>query len=87
MAAGCVVVGSATPPVQEVIRDGENGWLVDFHDPAAIASRVVDVLARYGEQGPIRLAARRTIVDDYDLHTVCLRAQLQLIRTARHRWA
>ena len=87
MAAGCVVVGSATPPVQEVIRDGENGWLVDFHDPATIASRVIDVLARYGEQGPIRLAARRSIIDDYDLRAVCLPAQLQLIRTARQRWA
>ena len=30
MAAGCVVVGSATAPLKEVIRDGENGVLFDF---------------------------------------------------------
>jgi len=33
MAAGCLIVGSATPPVQEVIADGENGVLVDFFAP------------------------------------------------------
>ena len=40
MACGCLVVGSATPPVQEVIRDRENGLLVDFFSTAAIADRI-----------------------------------------------
>jgi glycosyltransferase involved in cell wall biosynthesis len=29
MASGCLIVASATPPVLEVLRDGENGFAVD----------------------------------------------------------
>jgi len=30
MSAGCVIAGSKTQPVEEVVRRGENGLLVDF---------------------------------------------------------
>ena len=45
MSAGCLVVGSRTPPVEEVIRDGENGLLVDFFSPQGIAARVDEALS------------------------------------------
>jgi len=48
MAAGCLVVDSKTAPVEEVIRDGENGVLADFFKPEDIAERVVEALAGYG---------------------------------------
>ena len=38
MAAGCCIVASATPPVQEVLRHGETAELVDFFDPQAQAA-------------------------------------------------
>lgn len=83
MSAGCLVVGSKTSPVEEIIRDGENGLLVDFFSAAEISERVVEVLAA-GRDGyaDIRQNARRTIVDKYDLKTICLPAQLQLLKTA-----
>lgn len=67
MAAECLVIGSATPPVTEVIEDGRNGLLVDFFSPEDIAARVCEALARPEKFDPIRQAARRTVVDRYAL--------------------
>jgi glycosyltransferase involved in cell wall biosynthesis len=78
MALGACIVGSATPPVQEVIRDRENGLLVDFFSPAAIAEAVVAVLADPGAVAPLRDAARDSALA-YDLKRVCLPAHLRLI--------
>ena len=39
MATGCLVLGSETDPVREFITEGDNGFLVDMRDPAAIADR------------------------------------------------
>ena len=77
MSAGCLVLGSRTPPVEEVIRDGENGLLTDFFSPAAIAERVDQALAM--DQRPLRRFARHTAVARYDLKRVCLPAQLELV--------
>jgi glycosyltransferase involved in cell wall biosynthesis len=79
MSAGCLVVGSRTPPVEEVIQDGINGILVDFFSPNDIAQRVVEALEDVHRHDEIRHNARRTIVDRYDLRTICLPAQLSLV--------
>lgn len=36
MAAGCAMVASSTPPVQEFIKNNTNGLLVDFSTPASL---------------------------------------------------
>ena len=78
MAAGCVVVASNTPPVTEVITDGENGLLVDFFSPSKVAARVVEVLSRPGEYQDLRRKARQTILDRYALRDM-LPTQLKMI--------
>jgi glycosyltransferase involved in cell wall biosynthesis len=72
MSLGCCVVGSSTPPVQEVITHGQNGLLVDFFDPKAIAQQVCEVLARPKDHQALRLAARAHVVRHYDYQKVCL---------------
>ena len=78
MACGCAVVGSDTAPVREVIRDGQNGLLVDFFSPGDLAAAVAEMLndregaAAFGE------AARRTVERTYDLNA-CVSRQLALM--------
>ena len=85
MSAGCLIIGSRTPPVEEVIRDGENGLLVDFFSPAAIAEKVDQALAM--DQRPIRNLARATAVARYDLKRVCLPAQLRVVEALQRQRA
>jgi len=79
MSAGCLVVGSATPPVAEVIDEGKSGRLVDFFDVGALTDTVAECLARPQHHESLRAAARRAAVERYDLATVCLPQQLDLI--------
>jgi glycosyltransferase involved in cell wall biosynthesis len=79
MSAGCLVVGSRTPPVEEVLRGGENGFLVDFFSPEAIASTVDSALS-HPDAEAVRQRARQTVVERFDLRRVCLPAQLEMVK-------
>ncbi len=79
MAAGALVIGSATPPVEEVLRDGDNGLLVDFFSPAAIVAAVCRGLDHPDRMQALRERARATIVERYDLTRICLPRHLALI--------
>ncbi|MEA3193571.1 MAG: hypothetical protein QOD26_1904 [Betaproteobacteria bacterium] len=85
MSAGCLVVGSRTPPVQEVIRDGENGLLTDFFSADEIASKVDQALSI--DSSELRQKARRTIVENYDLKRICLPAQLAMVEALKRQGA
>jgi glycosyltransferase involved in cell wall biosynthesis len=79
LSAGCLVVGSRTPPVEEVIEHGANGLLVNFFDTAALANSVVECLANPKHFTALRAAARRTAIERYDLAQICLPQQVQLV--------
>ncbi|HQU17114.1 MAG: glycosyl transferase family 1 [Chromatiales bacterium 21-64-14] len=82
MACGCLVIGSRTPPVMEVIEENRNGLLVDFFSPEAIAGKIVSALKDPATYTQLREHARRTVVENYDLDSKCLPAQLGLLKTA-----
>ncbi len=67
MAAGCAIVGSATPPVTEVLVDGHNGLAVDFFSVQDIADRVDSILDDPDRRADLRAAARRTAEADFAL--------------------
>lgn len=72
MAAGCLIVGSATPPVEEVITEGETGLLAGFHDPAGLAERILEGLAEPRRFADLRQAARALVCRRFDFRSVVL---------------
>ncbi len=58
MAAGCCIVASDTPPVREVLRDGESGVLVDFFSPEHQADAVEELLTSSSRRRSLANAAR-----------------------------
>ena len=79
MSVGCLIVASDTDPVREQIKHGENGLLVDFFDPAALADTVAQAIEKREELRPLRHAARQHIVKHHDLNTICQPAQMALL--------
>lgn len=67
MSTGCVVIGSKTAPVQEVIQHGRNGYLIDFFKSDELASAVSKVLQHRSDQQQIRLQAREDMKSKYDV--------------------
>jgi glycosyltransferase involved in cell wall biosynthesis len=78
MAAGCIVIGSRTPPVEELIEHGRNGVLVDFFSATELAETVSMVLAKPHDFAVLRHQARETILQGYSLAT-CLPRQLSIV--------
>jgi glycosyltransferase involved in cell wall biosynthesis len=81
LASGCLVVGSETPPVLEVLRNRVNGLTVDFFSPAALAESVESVLEEPERMQKLRAAARDTAVKGYDLKKVLIPQWLRLFDT------
>jgi glycosyltransferase involved in cell wall biosynthesis len=79
MASGCAIVGSATPPVEEVLQNGVNGLLVDFFSTDGIADRVDQVLDHADRMQEMRDAARATAIRNFDLKTRIMPSWLQLM--------
>jgi len=78
MSCEALVIGSATAPVQEVIKHGHNGLLVPFNDPDQLATQIIKVLSMPKKFSPLRKAARQTVIKHFELSD-CLKQQIALI--------
>jgi glycosyltransferase involved in cell wall biosynthesis len=79
MSAGCLIVGSDTLPVRELIEDGRNGLMTDMNNIDALADRIEEALDRRDSLAHIRANARQTILDRFALRDLLPR-HLQLMR-------
>lgn len=72
MSMEATIVASDVAPVREVVTHDETGLLVDFFDPHALATQVIEVLdtpSKFAHLGP---AARAHVVEHYDFLTKSL---------------
>lgn len=69
MSMGCAIVASDTAPVSEVIAHDEQGLLVDFFSPSALAAAVQQLLSDEAHRARLGSSARKKIVEEYDLKT------------------
>lgn len=81
MAVGALVVGSNTAPVKEVIEHGRNGLLVDFFDQESLIDTVCDAIHNPRKYQPLRIEARNTAVSCYDIKSICLPKQIDLVKS------
>ncbi len=82
MAAGAMVIGSDTQPVQEVIADGVCGRLVGFFDVAGWSQALIAALADPDGHAHMRHAARSRVIAEYDLHRICLPRLIDFVEGA-----
>ncbi len=76
MSVGCAIVASKTAPVEEVIVHGVNGVLVDFFDKERLTQEIIKLLDNPNLRQEMGQAARRTIINNYDLKSICLPKQI-----------
>ena len=67
MATECVMIGSNTPPVMEVLEHERNGLVVDFYNHMEIADWVDKIFAHPQRMKHLGKAARETILDTFAL--------------------
>jgi glycosyltransferase involved in cell wall biosynthesis len=80
IAAGMLVVGLRTPPVERIISDGKTGHLVDFFDRPGWCAALAEAQVRPEDFQAMREAGRARIRDRYDMRSVCLPQQTALLK-------
>lgn len=67
MSSGCLVVGSSTAPVCEVIEHEKNGLLANFFDAQDIVRKIEQAMEQEEPMKRLRINARKTIQQRYSL--------------------
>ncbi|WP_407493935.1 glycosyltransferase [Pseudooceanicola sp. MF1-13] len=77
MSCEAAIVASSTPPVLEALEHDKTARLVDFFDGDALVDQAVSLLEDADARARLGAAARKHIVQTYDLRRHCLPKQLE----------
>ena len=81
MSMGAAIVASATQPVEEYMKDGENGLLFDFFDVESLSELVIKLLADPKERSRLGKNARDFAISQLDLTDQCLPKQISWVES------
>ncbi len=70
MSCGAVVLGSDTPPVAEMVTEGQTGLLSNFFDVGTLVTKATAVLRDPAAYRPLGRAAERLVAEKYSLEAV-----------------
>lgn len=73
MVAGLPCISTRVGVVPEVIRHGQEGWLLPVRDPSALGAALRDALSRRATLPAIGAAARRAVARQFDIDEVARR--------------
>jgi hypothetical protein len=79
MSAGCLVIGSDTAPVREVIDPDANGILVPFFAVDELANRIIEALQDPLKFTPMRKAARQHVIEHFNAEQICIPRMRRLL--------
>jgi glycosyltransferase involved in cell wall biosynthesis len=66
MACGLPVVATRASGLEELVRDGVNGYLVEINDAAALADRLAELILNRYERERMGKASRRIAEEEFD---------------------
>jgi glycosyltransferase involved in cell wall biosynthesis len=66
MAAGCPVITTDVPVVNETVRDGENGLLAPYNDPAGLAAAICRLLDDPALRDRLVANGHRTVTEQFN---------------------
>jgi len=83
MSSGLPVIGSAVGGIKTLIKDGENGLLVNPGDSAAIAKAVIDLLSDSDKAKRLGADARRFITEKFSQEKMVLETEELYLKCLR----
>ena len=81
MSIGCPIIASNTKPLEELIINNVNGILVDFFDYEQLSIEISNLLDNVQLRSILSNNARKHIIENYDLKTVCLPKQINFVKS------
>ena len=75
MASGLAVVGSAVGGIQDLLRQGENGLLVQRADADALATEIIGLLSDGEKRRRLGSAARKSMQEKFSQERMCLETE------------